>query len=105
MLQRRPHVSGEPFQANTPEAIADRDQIVSEHAVHVDAMSRAIGRPLNVTHHFLVTHSGIATRLTPEEARKVRTLPGIASMERERLYHVDTFRGPAFIGADQIWNG
>src|SRR5207247_10695652 len=70
----------------------------SSDLAHVDAMTRAIGRSVNVTHHFLVTHSGIATRLTPEEARKVRTLPGIASMERERVYHVDTYRGPAFIG-------
>ena len=43
--------------------------------------------------------------MTPEEAQAVRALPGIQSVERERLYHATTFRSPEFIGADQIWNG
>jgi subtilisin family serine protease len=68
-------------------------------------MTRALGHELNVSHYFLVTHSGIAARLTPEEAQTVRALPGIKSVERERLYHVTTFRSPEFIGANQIWDG
>ena len=52
-----------------------------------------------------MTHSGIAARLTPEEAQTVRGLPGIKSVERERLYHTTTFRSPEFIGANQIWDG
>ena len=68
-------------------------------------MKRALRHELNVSHHFLVTHSGIAARLTPEEAQAVRGLPGIKSVERERLYHTTTFRSPEFIGANQIWDG
>ncbi len=52
-----------------------------------------------------MTHSGIATRLTPEEAQIVRMMPGVASVERERVYEMDTFRTPFFIGADKIWDG
>ena len=52
-----------------------------------------------------MTHSGIAARLTPEEAQAVRGSPGIKSVERERLYHTTTFRSPEFIGANQIWDG
>ena len=65
----------------------------------------AIGRQPDVTHHFMMTHSGIATRLTPEEAQIVRMMPGVASVERERVYEINTFRTPFFIGADKIWDG
>ena len=58
-----------------------------------------------MSHYFLMSHSGIAARLTPEEAQAVRGLPGIKSVERERLYHTTTFRSPEFIGANQIWDG
>jgi subtilisin family serine protease len=104
MLQQA-RARGERFNPNTPQAQAQRDQIIREQANHVQAMTRALGRHLNVSHHFLVTHSGIATRLTPEEAQVVRRLPGVKSVERERLYHVTTYRSPTFIGANEIWDG
>jgi len=105
LLHRQTLARGERFNPNTPQAQKHRDEIVSEQANHLQAMSKALGRDLNVTHHFLVTHSGIAARLTPEEAQTVRGLPGIKSVERERLYHTTTFRSPEFIGADKIWDG
>lgn len=105
MLRRQARARGERFNPNAPQAQTQRDQISREQTNHVQTIAKALGRALNVTHHFLVTHSGIATRLTPEEAQVVRTLPGVRSVERERLYHVTTFRGPTFIGADHIWDG
>jgi subtilisin family serine protease len=105
LLHRQTRAPGERFNPNTPQAQTQREQLTSEQANHVQAMTSALGRSPNVTHHFLVTHSGIAARLTPEEAQIVRGLPGVVSVERERLQHVVTFRGPTFIGADHIWNG
>jgi subtilisin family serine protease len=105
MLQRLTLANGRRFQANTPQAQTLRAQVMTEQANHIQSMTRALGHQLNVSHYFLVTHSGIAARLTPEEAQTVRGLPGIKSVERERLYHTTTFRSPEFIGADQIWNG
>jgi subtilisin family serine protease len=105
MLQRQTRPAGQRFQANTPQAQALRAQVMREQSSHIQAMNRALRRELNVSHYFLVTHSGIAARLTPEEAQTVRGLPGIKSVERERMYHTTTFRSPEFIGADQIWNG
>ncbi len=105
VVQRTGHTSGERFKADTPQARAALDQIKAEQVAHVLAIANAIGRTPEVTHHFTMTHSGIATRLTPEEAQIVRMLPGVASVERERVYHLDTFRSPFFIGADKIWDG
>ena len=105
LLHRQTLGRGEHFNPNTPQAQTQRAQITSEQAGHVQGMTMALGRELHVTHHFLVTHSGIATRLTPEEAQIVRGLSGVKSVERERLYHVTTYRSPTFIGADKIWDG
>lgn len=89
----------------SPQAQTNREHLVAQQAAHVQAIGQAIGRSLDVTHHFLATHSGVAARLTPDEAAIVRGLPGIAKIEREQLYHLDTFRSPTFIGADTIWDG
>ena len=105
MLQRQTRTHGQHFQANTPQAQALRAQVMKEQADHIQAMNQALGHGLNVSHYFLVTHSGIAAGLTPEEAQTVRGVLGIQSVERERLYHTTTFRSPEFIGANQIWDG
>ena len=105
MLPRQTRPAGQRFQANSPQAQTLRATVMREQAGHIQAMNRELRRELNVSHFFLVTHSGIAARLTPEEAQAVRGLPGIKSVERERLYHTTTFRSPEFIGADQIWDG
>jgi subtilisin family serine protease len=105
ILQRQSRARGQRFQANSPQAQTLRAAVTTEQAGHIQAMNRALGHELNVSHYFLVTHSGIAARLTPEEAQTVRGLPGIKSVERERLYQVTTFRSPEFIGANQIWDG
>ena len=105
LLRRQARAPGERFNPDTPQAKTQREQLTREQANHVQAMTTALGRTPDVTHHFLVTHSGIAARLTPEEAQIVRGLPGVVSVERERLHNVVTFRGPTFIGADTIWDG
>ena len=104
MLHRQTR-GGQRLQMNSPQAQTLRAQVMTEQANHIQAMNRALGHGVDVSHYFLVTHSGIASRLTPEEAQTVRGLPGVKSVERERLYHTTTFRSPEFIGANQIWDG
>ena len=105
LLRRTGTANDAPFDPNTPQVKAQTAAVVAEQATHVEAMNSAVGRPLDVTHHFLVTHSGVATRLTPAEADSVRNVAGVKSVERERVYELDTYRGPTFIGADKIWDG
>jgi subtilisin family serine protease len=105
VLHRQTRTSGQHFQMNTPQAQTMRAQVMAEQADHIQAMTRALGHGLNVSHYFLVTHSAIAASLTPEDAQTLRGVPGIKSVEREHLYHTTTFRSPEFIGANQIWDG
>jgi len=105
LLRRQPPAPRARFDAKSEAAQAGLLQIQREQALHLEAISRAVGAVPEVTHYFLVTHSGIAARLTPEEAHRVRAVPGVKSVERERVFEMDTYRGPTFIGADKIWDG
>jgi subtilisin family serine protease len=104
-LQRQNRAPGESFNPDAAATKAVLSQVEAEQLAHGQAMDQAIGRAVSPSHRYMTTHSGIAARLTPAEADIVAKLPGVTSVERERLYHIDTFRGPQFIGADSIWNG
>ena len=79
--------------------------IDEQRAVHVDAISRALGRDIAITHRYAITMNGIATSLTPAEAARVAALPGVAAVREQRHFVTDTYRGPEFIGADSLWSG
>lgn len=105
LVHRPGSTMGQSFKPNTSMVLQQRALMNTEQADHVRAINRVLARSIEVKHHFLVTHSGIAARLSPAEAETVRGVSGVASIKRERVYELDTYRGPSFIGADQIWNG
>lgn len=70
----------------------------------IATMSSLIGHPLEVTHTYEVTASGIAAKLTSAEAAAIASAPGVESVSQEEIQHLDTYRGPTFIGADTVWN-
>jgi len=102
--QHRSRSSGE-FQRSAPANTAWRSQLQSLQAQRIDQMSQALGRSVSPSHHYLDLRNGIALKLTPAEAERVASLDSVKSVERERLYSIDTFRGPDFIGAPAIWDG
>jgi subtilisin family serine protease len=82
-----------------------REQMQRQQSEALRNIASRIGRSLEPTHHYLVSSNGMALRLTPEEAKQVAALPSVDSIRRDRLYDLDTYRGPSFIGADTIWDG
>lgn len=102
---RQERAPGQRFSPETPAVQSALAELQQSQAQRIAQLSAAIGRSLEASHHYLVTHSGIAIRLTLEEAARLAAQPGVAAVERERLYQLDTFRGPEFIGAGAIWDG
>jgi len=49
--------------------------------------------------------NGMAVLVTPDEAQRLSTLPGVARVERDQLHQLHTDVGPKFIGADKVWDG
>ncbi|HEX5123688.1 MAG TPA: S8 family serine peptidase, partial [Rhodanobacteraceae bacterium] len=91
--------------ARSPAARAYDAYLADRRAAHVVAITQAVGRPLAVTHHYAVTMNGIAATLTPDEAKRVAHVPGVASVRASREFVLDTYHGPEFIGAPSVWNG
>lgn len=90
---------------HTPAAIAYSQYLQDQRAAHVSAIAQKIGTAVSPTHNYGVTMNGVAIELTATEAAAAATVPGVVSVKAAGTYHIDTYRGPAFIGADQIWDG
>ncbi len=90
---------------NSSAAMAYKTYLTSQRTAHRNAIESALGRSLNPTHSYAITQNGIAAHLSPAEASQVAKLPGVKSVREAGVQHIDTYRGPTFIGADTIWSG
>lgn len=101
-------VGSRKFDANSSAARQYGDYLAGQRAVHITAIENAIGRVLSnadILHEYSVTLNGVAVKLSGAEAAKIAGLEGIVSVKAETFEHVDTYRGPTFIGANKIWDG
>lgn len=109
---------GRPLEATAPEAIgakhlsvdtpASRAYLDYLDARHGDVLAGAksrLGRELAPKFRYRVAANGFAVELTAEEAATLATVPGVLAVKPERVGRLLTDAGPAFIGADQLWNG
>ena len=104
-LHRQARGEGQRFDSQRSEIQAESARMADRHSGFLSQLGGVFGRSVQASHFFQVTHSGMALRLTEAEAGRVASLPGVASIERERQYFIDTFAGPEFIGADSVWAG
>jgi hypothetical protein len=96
---------GEQAASRSSEFLSAQAEMQSVQADTLTEISSILDRQVVASHHFLVFTNAIGVRLTEREADRVRSLPGVASVERERLYELATYRGPGFIGAGSLWDG
>lgn len=66
---------------------------------------KAFGRDLDTKYDYQHAINGFAIELTVEEAKEMRGMLGVASVQRERMEQPLTDVGPAWIGAPTIWGG
>ncbi|MFU8833169.1 MAG: S8 family serine peptidase, partial [Wenzhouxiangella sp.] len=105
LLQRGLRGSSQPLDFQSPATQGALTDLQAVQQQHLQTIAGTIRRSPQVSHYYLATHSGMAMRLTPQEAAQVAALPQVVAIERERVYELSTFRGPEFIGADAIWGG
>jgi subtilisin family serine protease len=101
-----PAVTGaERLDLGSKAARAYRDYLADKRAGHLARIAAALGREIEVGFTYDVAHNGVSLVLDAAEAVTVATLPGIAAVEREWVDHLQTDAGPAWIGAERVWNG
>jgi uncharacterized repeat protein (TIGR01451 family) len=64
---------------------------------------KALGRAVSSEFQYQHAFNGFAVELTVDEAKAMRTLEGVASVQRERMEQPLTDVGPVWIGAPGIW--
>jgi subtilisin family serine protease len=77
----------------------------SRRASLISAMRAALGRAVTAQRTYAYAMAGIAVTLTTAEAATVRSLPGVALVRRQELLPTLTDNGPAWMDADEVWDG
>ncbi|PIW62514.1 S8 family serine peptidase [Shewanella sp. CG12_big_fil_rev_8_21_14_0_65_47_15] len=67
--------------------------------------AKAIGVRSNVRANFTTALNGFSMTMTQAQAKQLASLPQVEFIHRSTMQQIQTDRGPAFIGADQVWAG
>lgn len=79
--------------------LRDRTDAVLEGA------STEVGRTLEPTFRYELVYGGFAVELSPAEAAELVLQPGVADVQRDEVYQLETDVGPEWIGAPAIYDG
>lgn len=91
--------------AASPASVAYMSYLDGKQSQAIESANEALDRSLDVAYQYKVVLNGYAAEMTPAEAAKIARLPGVIRVEREIEYELQTDSGPAWIGADTIWDG
>ncbi|MCP4345660.1 MAG: S8 family serine peptidase [Desulfobacterales bacterium] len=69
------------------------------------SMNRTAGRRIEPIYKYSVVCNGMAVKLTPAEAAKIRRLPNVVSVKKDKLRKPMTNAVPGFVNATAIWDG
>ena len=100
-----PKGEGMGLDSKSPAAKAYMEYLGQKQEAYESAMSARIGRPVDETHEYVAAYNGVAMDLTASEASRISSMPGVIEVRRAGEEYLHTYRGPAFIGADTVWNG
>lgn len=64
-----------------------------------------LGRQLHATHRYRIATNGFATELSSSEAAALRELPGVVSVQVDKIQRLETDSGPNWLGAGKIFDG
>jgi len=79
--------------------LSDRRKRASE------SIEQTLNRPPEPIYTYDVVYNGMALRLTPGEAEKIRRLPEVASVHKDEIRKLMTDVSPGFVNADVVWDG
>jgi subtilisin family serine protease len=90
---------------NSASSVTYRNYLASLHSQFITTMEQAVGHSVDVLFQYDAALNGMAVRLTPQEAATIAALPSVRRVQRDFVRYLLTDNGPAWIGAQGIWNG
>jgi len=91
--------------AGSLEALAYLEYIAERHQEFRAEASSQLGRPLSFVHQYRITSNGMALDLSPAEAEILGQSPLVSSLTADTINRLQTYAGPQWIGADELWTG
>lgn len=88
-----------------PAALRYVNYLERRQGEHEIAISRLLGRPIEVTKRMQHALNAIVLKMTAAEASEVAQLSDVYVVDPVRDVPMDTDVGPALIGADVLWSG
>lgn len=88
----------------SPEVATYRTFLERQQKGVTNAVESRIGRSVNISHRYSHVFNGMAMQLSEQEAKDVKNLPGVLSIEKERFEQINSDVGPEWIGAKDFWN-
>ena len=87
------------------QAIAYVQYLKDQQHQHLSAINGALGTTITPRYSMQHALNGVVVELTPQQAEKVKQVPGVLAVNRDVPHPLATDIGPGFIGAASIWWG
>lgn len=97
--------NGRKLNLESTEAKSYLKRLETEQSDRLSDIRHTLNRAVDYKFQYQMAQNGAALELTPSEAAKIAQLPGVKSVQKDKIYHLDTDAGPNFIGADSVWDG
>ncbi len=96
---------GQKLNLASAEALSYLEYISEQHEAFRQEAEALLDRPVRPAHQYRLATNGMALDLSEEEAAVLASSPLLNSISRDIKYRLDTFAGPEWIGAGEIWSG
>jgi hypothetical protein len=93
------------LQVRSPEAVSYVNHLQDKQNNFLSEIGSQFGRPMTALMQFQHAINGVVLELSADEAEQLRQRPDVMMVDIEKMQPLLTDRGPAFIGADKIWDG
>jgi len=93
------------LKTRSPEAVAYLEFIAMRHEEFTQEASLLLRRAVTPVHRYRIVTNGMAVDLSEGEAAILAESPLVKSISKDRIRRLETFAGPKWIGAGQIWSG
>jgi subtilisin family serine protease len=90
---------------SSPASKAYLEYLAGKQSAVLSALTTALGRTAAPAHTYRYAYNGFALTLTAPEAETLRSLTGVAKVQKDYVRQLQTDAGPAWIGAPAVWSG
>ncbi|MFZ6027813.1 MAG: S8 family serine peptidase [Chloroflexota bacterium] len=90
---------------STPASLAYTKYLQNQQQAFLDRAERLLNRPIDAAYRYLNVLNAIAVSASTEEAHRLAQIPGVAAVYADKIRQPDSDAGPAWIGADDLWDG